>query len=111
VPVAIHPRWYKYAVRALLPCLEHRHGGTNPESAGLITGGGYHPAGGRSADDNALTLQPGVVQLFDRGVEGIHVEVQNHLGVAFCRRNDMVNKIVKNKLNIGKNVNEDDRSN
>ena len=78
--VAVHPRGHEHRVRALLTGLEDRHGGAHAEAAGLVAGGRDDPAVGRPADDDALAPQLRVVQLLHRGVEGIHVDVQNHDG-------------------------------
>jgi hypothetical protein len=48
------------------------------EFAGLIGRGGDHAAlVGRRADHHGLAAQLGPIALFDRGVEGVHVHVQN----------------------------------
>jgi len=52
------------------------HGAVHPELPGLVGGRGDHPAPLRGPPhDDALALQPGIVELLHRGKEGIHVDV------------------------------------
>ena len=70
---------------------EPRHGGAHAEQAGGVVGGGYHLL---AADGHGDVFERRVVELFDGGVEGVHVEVQPDAGevpgcleLVFERRN------------------------
>jgi hypothetical protein len=47
------------------------------EPARLVAGGRHHPALPAAADGHRPATQLGIVPLFDRRVEGVHVDVDN----------------------------------
>lgn len=71
--IHVHPVADKDEPGAELHRLHGRHGGTDPEAARLITGGGHHAAHFRPAHGNGLAAIFGMVALFDGCVKGIHV--------------------------------------
>ncbi len=79
--IPIHARADKHRVgtQALRLSLSCRHGAVHPVAPGRVVGGGDHAAPfGRAAYHHRFTHELGVVELFDRGVEGVHVDVQDH---------------------------------
>ena len=74
LPVAFHVRAHHDGVRAGLQGLEHGHGRVHAVGAGQVAAGRHHAAVG-TADDQRLVAPLRVVTLFDRGIEGIAVEV------------------------------------
>ena len=55
------------------------HGTVDAELAGHVVGRRHHAAAfGRAAHDHRLADQFGPVPLLDGGVEGVHVDVQDH---------------------------------
>jgi len=46
----------------------------------LVTGGRHDSAACCSADDEGSSDEAGVIALFDRRVEGVHVDVENSAG-------------------------------
>jgi hypothetical protein len=76
--VALAPRPDEHALGAEPPGHGRAHGAAHAEPAGLVAGGGHHAATlGRTADDDRAPGQGGVVQHLDRGIEGVHVHVQD----------------------------------
>jgi len=56
--------------------LEDGHGRTHSKLASLVGGGRHYPTL-RTTDDHRFAKQLRVVNLFNRGIKGIHVDVQN----------------------------------
>jgi len=57
--------------------LHRRHGRAHAEAARLVGGGRHHAAARRTADDDRPPAQLGAVALLDRGVERVHVGVED----------------------------------
>src|SRR5439155_7118297 len=55
-----------------------RHGGANAELARFVAGRAHDaPLRGRTADDDRPATQRRIIALFDRGIESVHVEMEN----------------------------------
>ena len=55
------------------------HGRVDAEFARLVAGGAHHPTlRRRRPDDDRLAAQRRIVTLLDRGLERIHVQVEDH---------------------------------
>ncbi len=61
-------------MRAEAPGGAQRHGGVNAVAPGHVVGGGHHPALA-APDDDRLAPQRRVPVLFDRGEEGVEIQV------------------------------------
>ena len=59
---------------------EGGHGGADAEAAGFIGGGADDGAVAAPGDDDGFAAEGGVVALLDRGVEGVHVDVDDLAG-------------------------------
>src|SRR5690606_34532925 len=57
--------------------LRHRHRRAHAEPARLVRGTGDDPPALGGADDDRLALQTRIVEHLDRGVEGVHIDVQD----------------------------------
>src|SRR5207248_3992145 len=56
-----------------------RHGGADAEFSGFITRGANHAAlSWGAADNNRFASERGIIPLLDRGVEGIHIEMEDN---------------------------------
>ena len=55
----------------------HRSGGADPEPPGLVAGRRSDAAVGSTAYDDRSATQAGIVSLFDRRIEGVHIDMQN----------------------------------
>jgi hypothetical protein len=53
------------------------HGGTHAEAASFVGGGADDGAVAQPGDDDGLAAQLRIVALLDRGVEGVHVDVDD----------------------------------
>ena len=69
-------------MRAQAPRLEHRHRRAHAEGAGEIAGGG-DDAALAAADDQRLVGERRIVALFDRGVEGVAIDMRERQVVEF----------------------------
>jgi hypothetical protein len=82
--VLLHVRTHVDAVRARLPGLRDRHRAADAEAARLVgCGGDDAPAAalaGIGAYDDRAAAQLGPVALLDRGVERVHVHVEDGPG-------------------------------
>src|SRR5579875_2939854 len=76
-PIDLKARFDEDQIRASALGRERGHRGADAELARFIAGGGDHPALPRSADRDRLAAQLRIVALFDRGVEGIHVDMDD----------------------------------
>src|SRR5262249_54657765 len=72
-----HVRLHDLGLRAALQRLEHRHRRANAEAAGDVAGRHNHAASTGVPDDQRLAGELRAVALFDRGVEGVAVDVGN----------------------------------
>ncbi len=77
VTVVIHPRVDNHQLGTESPGTEHRHGGPDPEPARFVGRRCHHGAPRATADDDRLTRERGVIPLLHRGVEGVHVDVND----------------------------------
>src|SRR5262249_58341998 len=72
-----HVRLHDLGLRAALQRLEHRHRRANAEAAGDVAGRHNHAASTGVPDDQRLAGELRAVALFDRGIEGVAVDVGN----------------------------------
>ncbi len=56
----------------------HMHGGLDPESTGFVATGDAAGAAQPVGDGDRTTPQEGIVELFQAGEEGVHVDERNH---------------------------------
>ena len=86
--VVAHAHRQEDGLRAQPPGRGHRHGAVDAARAGLVGGGADDAAAAQTADDDRPAAQLGPVPLLDRGVEGVHIDVQDrergvgHAGLA-----------------------------
>ncbi len=80
--IALHARADHDRVRAALQRLAHRHRGMHAEAAHLVARGGDDAAAAGAADDDRLAGKLRVVELLDRRVERVHVDVQDGAVIA-----------------------------
>lgn len=73
-----HARAHADGMRTQLQRAADRHRRAHAEFAHLVTRSRDDAATARAADDQRQTDELGAVALFDRGVERVHVDVQNH---------------------------------
>ena len=73
-------------VRALPLGGHGRHGGPHAELAGFVAGCSHDAALTGSADGNRLAAEIRIVPLFDRRVEGVHIDVDDLALAAFVHR-------------------------
>ena len=52
----------------------------DPEATRFVAGGGHHATFAGSADGDRLAPQLRIVALLDRGIEGVHVDVDDLAG-------------------------------
>ena len=71
--------WDEDEIGAEAACAGGGHGGTHSAGAGFVAGG-CNNATRCTADGDGFTAKPGVCGLFDRGVEGVGVEVKDGWG-------------------------------
>ncbi len=64
-------------MRAFAAGSYNRHGGVDPKASGLVRGGRDHAAVARATDNNRFALQLRSIMHLHRGIEGIHVEVDD----------------------------------
>ena len=70
-----HVGWEHDRVRAKRPGPRHRHRRAHPERPGDVAASRNDAARPRPADDQGLVIEARVVALFDRGVEGVAVDM------------------------------------
>ena len=75
--IDVEARRYEDQLRTLSHGRDRRHGRANAEGARLVARGGHHAPLGPMADGDRSAAKLGVVALFDRRIEGIHVDVDN----------------------------------
>lgn len=76
-PVQREARHQVGGVRRQPSGLRHRHGRVDPETPGLVRGGGDDPARSQPAHHDRFAAQTRLRRLLGRGVEGIHVQMQD----------------------------------
>src|SRR4029453_14707082 len=67
--VVLHSRLDAYGMRPQTQRRAHRHGGMHAELANLVARGSHDATTARAAHDDGLSLQAGIVALFDGRVE------------------------------------------
>jgi hypothetical protein len=75
--VAAHARTHADGLRAAPQRLADRHSRAHAELAHFITGGSHYAPSADTTDDQGKTCELGTIVLLDRGVKGVHIDVQN----------------------------------
>jgi hypothetical protein len=75
--VDLEPRRHEDQLRALAKGGGRGHGRAHAKLPGLVAGGGDHAAPGAMAHGHGLALEVRIVALFDRRIEGVHVDMDD----------------------------------
>ena len=63
--------------RAQASGLRRRHGGADTVGSGFVAGGRNYPSASGATDDHRATGQGGIEKNLHRGIERVHIDVEN----------------------------------
>jgi hypothetical protein len=69
--------WYAQEIRAAPVSIPHRHGRANAKFPRLVAGRCDDTPVRGSADDQGFVAKLGIVALFDRRIERVHINMQD----------------------------------